>query len=131
MKYSELILYYQENLLTEKDVSRSHIGFDGIGKMSRADTKHMNVTTTKDKNVYLPYNELPRRLSNAANQALKRAEYFRNGRNERITPELANEILINYDAGSTASLEENTPKQLNSKSPISIVKINGNFYLQA
>jgi len=126
MKYSALIAYYQENLLTEKDT----VGFDGIGKLSRSDTKHMNVTTTKDKNEYLPYNDVPRNLSNAANQALKRVQQLARGKGERISNELAIEILANYNRGGIAELGEREPKQLNSKSPLSIVKFDNQIYLQ-
>lgn len=130
MKYRALIEYYQEKLLAEKDAGRYEHGFDGIGKLGRSDTRHMNVTAKKDRNEYRPYNTNTQNLSTAANQALMKID--KAGRNARhfISNDIANEILAHYKRGTINSLDEELPKTINSKSNISLVRSNGKIYLQ-
>ena len=130
MKYKALIEYYQAQLLAEKDAGRYESGFDGIGKLGRSDTRHMNVTAKRDKNEYRPYNANTQNLSTAANQSLMRID--KAGRNARqfISNDIANEILIHYKKGTINSLNDELPKSINSKSLISVVKSNGKIYLQ-
>lgn len=130
MKYKELIAQYQADLLTEKDINRYQSGFDGIGKLSRTDTVHMNVTAKKDSNEYRPYNANTKQLSGPANQALMRVDKVGHGTRHPISDNIANEILMHYNRGSTNSLDEEMPKAINSKSRISIVRSNGKIYLQ-
>jgi hypothetical protein len=130
MKYRVLIEYYQEKLLAEKDAGRYERGFDGIGKLGRSDTRHMNVTAKGDSNEYRPYNANTKELSTAANQALMKID--KAGRNARqfVSNDIANEILVHYKRGTINSLDEELPKTINSKSSISLVRSNGKIYLQ-
>jgi hypothetical protein len=130
MKYKALIEHYQAQLLAEKDAGRYERGFDGIGKLGRSDTRHMNVTAKRDKNEYRPYNANTKNLSTAANQALMRIDKAGRSTRHFISNDIADEILIHYKKGTVNSLNDELSKSINSKSLISVVKSNGKVYLQ-
>ena len=120
MNFNALLTQYQQDFLTEEE----HRGFDGIRKLGDINA-HQNVTVTKNRNEFRPYNNSSQTLSTAADQQLKIIDKAKSGTVLSIAPAIAQEISHYYDI-----LIDTAGKRLNSKGNISIFKTDRGYALK-
>jgi len=119
MNYNELVAYYQVKLLGEKD----YRGYNP----DNFDRKHQNITTTKDKNQFRPYNKVSQTLTTSADQMLKNIDKSAPGSIMKVTAPIAQEIMTFYNVRPT----ENEPeKRLNSANGLMLILINDAYALK-
>ncbi len=122
MNYSELIAFYQRNLLGEKD----YRGFDPYRKLGQ-DQGSMNITAKKDDNKYRPYNQSSAELSTDTDQQLKKIDVARIGSTLQISEIVARELMSYYNINVNV---EEPQKMIDSKSNLSLNFGENGYYLR-